>query len=447
MRLRQALYSLAFKGGWVWVKFKLTTMRKVLYVIFFFSSILLINGCKKESSNTTEITNGINPISNKPFEEQKSYIKKNLKIATTEFAKAMRDPEIKKIVDAQALLQKKGDYTVRLADLMTLPNFKNKVNIENLNQAINAFKGIEGKDKQLEVYVPRFAKANNVSNQFYEDIDELEYVIPSGDETEEILPGYELNDNEMLELSGKFIDEYYASTKPVYLIYFSEDEFGQNYSTSPSNTPFITNEPIGPQPSYSFGVGNEIINIKIDKMGVRCLKEAWWKGKADVAIRADKHTWNGKVDGNSGAASVDYGSNRSTTDFRGIEIFKFPRVSVDNIPIDVYKMNYNLQFQWNVTNADVYPIIYTYVIFEADDWPAKQNIKDVNPFPAHFPTESRFVKFRSGDDEYYRGSFYATNKNWPSSYTTIQNVSYYPNGELKQFIEDNNCIKYNITQY
>ncbi len=418
-------------------------MKKTLNI--FCLILLLTVGCKKNQVDLIP-QEEINPITYKTFEEQKLYIYKNIKIVTTELAKAMKKIEVRKLVDSKAKEKKSGDYNVLISDLMKFNIFTDNLDLKKIEEGISAFNGIEGKNMNLAVYIPRIAYQETHKNIVTFDNSEVpEYVIPNGDENEIILDGWVLNQNQDLILSGNSIDENYANTNPIYLIYLQEENF--NSQSNSNFTPHISIDdiytyppPIDPNSPFS-------LNVKIEKMGIKELKEAWWKGCSEVAIRAILLTWNGKVDGNSGAANVDYQSARSNNDFRGINIFNFPRVSIENIPIDVYQMKFNLQSNWNVSEYFTKPIIYAYTIFEADDWPSAIHTDDIYPFRANLINDTRLVKYRSGDNSYYNGSFHSTNDGWSSGYTPTQNVVYYNNGTIKQIIENNNSIKYNIIQY
>jgi len=111
-------------------------------------------------------------------------------------------------------------------------------------------------------------------------------------------------------------------------------------------------------------------------------------------------------------------------------------------------MKFNLQANWDVSDYVTKPIIYGYVIFESDNWPAKLRNKDFKPFEPNGINDVRFLPYRSGDGEYYGGYFHSRNDGWTPGYVSTQNVVYYnTNYTLKQFKENNSGIKYNIIQY
>lgn len=172
--------------------------------------------------------------------------------------------------------------------------------------------------------------------------------------------------------------------------------------------------------------------------------------EADVAIRATRLTWNGKADGNYLAASVDYGSQRTIGDFRGVMIHQFLRSEVWNgAEYQRKALKFSLEQNWKLSSWFTQPVIYSYVIFERDNWPTALKTTVINPFFANFGSNNayqRFFTFRSADPEYIVGSFYASKAGWPSGIFK-SNHEYYSDNTLRQAWESNSCIKFNIIQY
>ncbi|MFW5773374.1 MAG: hypothetical protein ACOCWD_01725 [Tangfeifania sp.] len=155
--------------------------------------------------------------------------------------------------------------------------------------------------------------------------------------------------------------------------------------------------------------------------------ESWASGKSEVSIRAYLEYWDGL---NSNDQPVDVYSDRSTDDLTGILIRQFTR---DDVKYErTFTLDYNLQTNWQ--NADFYsdPIIYMYIIFESDSWPAGTNTKSTTLADG----TTRYMSFRSADNDCYSiGTIYSNTNNgvYQSKYAgtyTVNNSNIKFNTEL-----------------
>lgn len=283
---------------------------------------------------------------------------------------------------------------------------------------------------------------------------EVEYILYDGNEERKVFPAWELDDNNVLVQNGNNIDENYALENPVYIISLNENVDDNGKIPPPADDPILRDPPPPPaglvlkrDPPPPPPANPTLINLKINDIGINCLNESWVAGKSDVSIRAERLTWNGKMDGQINGADGSYSSDRSTSDLRGILIRQFYRDETWNgTSLQMKTVNFNLQYNWQFVNWFSQPVIYWYVIFEKDNWPTGVQTDAGRPFLGNGISSQRFWSYRSADPSYFSGSFYVSRTGLPSTYSK-PNVTFYPDNSLREVVEENSCIKFNIIQY
>lgn len=423
----------------LWEKYTLISLIALSYTLI---------SCKKEAKERV-----INPVTYKSYEEQVLYVQSELKSIAqvinkisglqAGFNQQVRDIAAKKFDGNTNVLIK----TIVESRLIASSDLERE-----LKEKLKSFEGIEGHNYYPQIFIPRLEADVAQKQKFTVSVDggtntedQPIYVFYDGNEEINAVEGY-VNSNGELQRLGFLIDEEFADDNEVWVLSLNEnvDDFG-NYSAAPiSEIAFESTPPPGPPADPTN------ISYQIGELGISCLKESWLAGKSDVAIRATRLTWNGKADGNYLAASVDYGSQRTIGDFRGVMIHQFLRSEVWNgAEYQRKALKFSLEQNWKLSSWFTQPVIYSYVIFERDNWPTALKTTVINPFFANFGSNNayqRFFTFRSADPEYIVGSFYASKAGWPSGIFK-SNHEYYSDNTLRQAWESNSCIKFNIIQY
>lgn len=421
--------------------------------------LLLLASCKKNLDAAVSSKTEKQNVHTLPLDKQYSYVSENLKTIATQLAIAIKNPLIKSQVRSEASKKFDGDYNVLLRNVFSIKSLEGNYDRNAVNTAFEAFEQIEGSNYYPQVYIPSCIQKRDPNSRRSSELSTIqerqvesgktEFVIYDGNEDQQIFPAYILGVDNQLQLNGVLVDENYAIEHDVWVISLNENvdnngELEPIDNIDPTPTPVNNNPILGIPPPP---INPNLINVKIENIGINCLNESWAAGKADVSIRASRSTWNGRQDGQSNGAIAEYNCDRSSDDPRGILIRQFFRdETINGTTLQIQYVNFNLQSNWQIGNWNYHPITYYYVIFERDNWPAKIRVKDVTPFFAHFPNDYRLMQYRSSDDCYIAGSFYASRNGWPTSLSR-PNMEFYNDQTIRQVIEQNSCIKLNITQY
>jgi len=359
---------------------------------------------------------------------------------------ATKYPEVITQIESLAFKQFDGDYNVLVKDIIQINKVKSVINLPEVAQALNDLKGIGSENYYPQVYVPRLLNRNQLqvgptTLDVGGEKENIEFVLYDGNEEVIELPAWELDDNDVLVQNGTLVDEIYLIENPVWVISLNESVDFDGYL--PIDETIRTMDHTPPPPP----VDPTNINLKISKIGISCLKESVFAGKADVSIRGFRYTWNGKMDGQPNGAVGDYSADASTSDLRGKLIRRFSKDEMWNgVDLQRISVNFNLHKNWRIFNWNADPIVFGFVIFEKDNWPAKPKTDAIYPFPAHFPTVQRFLIYRSSHTSYISGSFYVSKAGWPANFIAPI-IDYYPDNTIKEQIFSNSCIYYNVMQY
>lgn len=406
-------------------------------IFYFFLILTFVSSCSKETVQSDEVKISKQEIVKKGIEEQRQYVVTNFKVIALELAKLSKEDAIKNLIVSKAAEKFDGDYNVLIKNLLAEPLIAQKNSAGIIKETLKAFVDIEDKNYFPQIYIPRLSKLSQ-NGPTPSNLDKpIEFVLYDGNEQNPEFPGWLLNDKNELVLSGRMISEDYALKNNVWVISLNEIVNNEGEASVVSAGP----PPPPPNPN--------LINLKFETMGINCLYESWAAGKSDVSIRAIRYTWNGRIDGNSGAAFADYTSDRSTNDTRGILIRQWDRDETWNgTSLQMKTIDFNLQFNWDISNWFTKPINYFYVIFEKDNWPTGEKVWWGAPLFAHFSGNSlmRQLTFRSADGPYFFSSFYASKTGFPTG-VTAANTEWYTDGTVKEQWNENSCIKYNIIQY
>lgn len=399
------------------------------YLQFFVLFILF--SCKKEKlidQNTDNFSTARVTIESSLIDTsingKRSYLIKNFKLIVKQLGKAAKNTQARNQIENLIKTKFDGDYDALVQNIASLNKVAQTVSISKLQQACDAFQNIEGHNFFPQIYIPSF----NITDTLYNN-QPVEFVLYDGNEDKNSYPGYMLNEDDSLILSGNDINEEYAMSHPLWVVSINENVTDNGIlDLSLENNKIPKTE--------------EILNYRIKTINVKCAKESWLGGKSEVSMRSILHTWNGRIDGQPNASYADYNSTRTTTSDQGYQIIQTGSLGGN------FTVNFSLQSNWNISNYYISPIVYTYVVFEADNWPTALRTESCNPLFAQFPTtEQRFLKFRSADGSYYIGSFYGDKSGWPSN-VSVSGANY--DNTTKKLLNQtisNPCIYYYIEKF
>lgn len=301
------------------------------------------------------------------------------------------DPEFREIVYKEIEKQFDGDYNV-LFETLSQVQTSDQSTIgarmaatseidEKLYLAMEAFKNIEGIDYFPQIYIPFYEelKEKKVSSNAKVLSPENEPVIVlfTGDDSQDVYPGYQLNESGELEETGFMIDEEFAQNNEVWVISLNERYFGENDSSSETNGSINGRTKSSP-------------SAIVDQIKIKCHKESWAAGASEVNILTLFSNW--------GATVLDlnvYGNGV----YEGGEIYKFSRKDVrkqNNKDVNFYILN-----DWDDRAPDM--PYGNYVIFEYDTWPTGRKTAE------WYVGATISIKYRSADIYYDLNTVYKTN--------------------------------------
>jgi hypothetical protein len=346
------------------------------------------------------------------------------------------------------------------------------MNTPKINEALNAFKNIDGANYYPQIYIPKFEheedmkeEKNYTASTSNINQEQIVYIYYSGDSevdsatnTNDSYAGYVLDSTNNLVYWG-MVNEEYANNNEVWIISMNESvgnggdfcppEYrngayqycpesiggccgggggGGGGGTPPCSGPDCDPTMFAPTTEPFPELGHTKVNFRIAYMAVKDGKESWLAGRSEIAIRSVLHCHNDRELGSpSPARQLNYTSTNTSTNYLGNLIKKWKRKWVkDGEIIDI---NYAMQTNWQNSNHLQDPVYFDYVIFERDSWPAQKQIRErqgredrlQNPFSI---ADSYRLDFRSGkcicndplDDrhyEYYQGGFINTTSIFP----------------------------------
>jgi hypothetical protein len=404
---------------------------KISKLLSLFMFALFMFSCKK---NEQLIIVEENSIAKKSITEQRQYVRDNFKQLMKELKPIFKDAELKAILYSEVTKKFDGDYNVLIKTLINNQQVSSKINKEKINSLLSAFYNIDGRNYHPQIYIPNFENHNTNQNLRTATSEDAEVVFYDGDETVIQVPTYSYNEDGEVVPSGNIADENYAYARPLYI-------FGLN--ESPEDLIYIGNGISGTNGTSGTNNTTSTVNARINKMTVRHRNESWLGGASEVCMRALSTTWNHRLLGVTTNPQVSINNIRTTTSFQGHEIWKMARVLCNN----EYTLNYAIHQNWNITSFSSDPIVYSYVIFEADAWPTGTKVAasliPSNPDPL---TNKDFFEFRSADESY------GCNNGTPSvNYAIYGNISGLPSNFHSLFYDghiiDRADIKFNIQKY
>lgn len=432
--------------------------------------MLMIVGCKKTSSDLQVDSFDSSPITSQSAAKQVAYAATNLKKIGTEIAKLTKDPAFVSFVESQASKKFGGEYAVLIEKLIQNPVWSNKLNTQNLKEGLASFKNLNGRNFYPQIYIPKLLQdeensINNFTSQTNNvgEDDSVKIVIYGGDSIPNnsslIYPGYIVDtDGDLIDWG--FINEEYANDHNVWVFSLNEVVDDQGRLMLPPcdpSDPDCTGSGGGgggtpPAPSSIIGINdlsNGIgLNFRINKIKVKQHKENWLAGQSEVSINAWSNCRNGRVAGSASAPFQDYLTDVTYSDSKGILIKNVKRRDVKDQT--EFTINYHLNTNWTVDNFNTKPIIFQYVIFEKDNWPTGERTRAHFPYNGESPylNQSALFTFRSADDEYFLGSFYANKSGMTTNIiSNTSNKTYTSNHFMLETRENNDGIKFNIANF
>jgi hypothetical protein len=461
-------------------------MKKLIIVLVCVSSIL---SCRKTDKNFEEPI----PITSQSVQKQIDYASKHLKQITEGIALFAKDKDFVSFVHVETKKKFDDEYEVLIQDLQMNSTWKQKMNVPKINNALNAFKNIDGSNYYPQIYIPKFQheedmkEEKNYTPPTENIISELiVYIYYSGDaevdsstNENESYAGYVLDSTNQLVYWG-MVNEEYANDNEVWVISLNEsvgnggnfcppEYVNGGYQYCPESLYGYCcggDNPPPPPPGGCNGdpdcdptmfapttipfpeLGHNKVNFRITEMVVKDGKESWLAGKSEISIRAVLNCHNDRTIGSPYPAITQRYKSDQTANYLGNLIRKYKRREI-NRGTQVL-VNYNLQTNWQNSNHLQDPVYFDYVIFERDIWPAPKQTRLRTGREDRLQTpggiaDSYYLDYRSGGEryndfrqyEYYQGGFFNT-QFLPLPYNAI----YYDGA-----IITNNTIGYKTVAY
>lgn len=347
---------------------------------------IIIASCQKEiSSSKIEIEK---TITKQPIEQQYAYVRDNFKKIMNELAPLFRDPLFIDYIYLEAAKKLDGENKVLIKTIVENPEYKNRINYDRIQFALNAFKGLDGVDYYPKMYFPFFdswqSNRNNRSSEApYAEGTEI--VFYDGDESVTTVPIYIFTYSaDELVLTDRFADEEYAETHPLVIIAIDEDQ-DEGEIFNPENPGEIEQTTV-------------LKNFRIQNLTIKDGKESWLGGKSEVRIKSLSTTWSHIENGNTSGNFVTIPNLHYVNNYQGHLIKNVPRGEVG---YPIYNINYPMEINWDVSNYFQDAIVYTYVIFEYDPWPSGIKVIASQIHSAPNPNyQQDYIIFRSHNSPY-----------------------------------------------
>ena len=387
-------------------------MKKLLIFIVCLSAIV---SCKKTDKMIE--SNLPVPITSQSAKNQIEYAKIHLKQITELIAVLAKDKDFVSFVQTEAKKKFDGEYEVLIQDLQKNSTWREKMNLPKINNALNAFKNIDGANYYPQIYIPKFQheedmkeEKNYTASTSNVNQEQIVYIYYSGDSevdsatnTNDSYAGYVLDSSNNLVYWG-MVNEEYANNNEVWIISMNES-VGNGGDFCPPQLINGVNEycpeslggcctggggDIPPPPNGCNGDPNcdptdlaprrfphpdmglhYPVNFKIEFMTVREHKEHWLAGKSEIAIRAALNCHNNLALGQASPAPTEQYTSDQKSNYLGKVIEKFKRKEIRNQTNKF--VNYELQKNWPTQFYRSDPVYFDYVIFERDIWPATLN--------------------------------------------------------------------------
>jgi hypothetical protein len=386
---------------------------KQLFILMLIANIVF-TGCKK-TEQSFESTENKAAILTKSYDEQVKYAETHLKQLGTEIGKFVANPEFVNYIHESVAKKFDEEYEVLVKDIQNDYRWQDRLNTPGINNALNAFKNLDGSNFYPQIYIPKFqfkedegvpTKPQNTITASSQLVEPIIYVFYGGNAEvdsssgAEIMPGYTTDANGNLVYWG-MVDSAYANSHEVWVYSINETvnnagyvctrPFGGINYVDPDCNPGGGGDGGGGGNTECTGVdcdefetsantpffpelGHGKTSFKIEKMTIKDPKESWLSGAAEVSIRAKLHCHNNRKEGAVyPAEQTDYRSKQYSS-LVGKQIYKFKRKDIRQ-QNQIY-VNYTVEEDWQYSNFYKDPIYCDFVIFEKDAWPAKKNLRN-----------------------------------------------------------------------
>ena len=156
-------------------------MKKLIIVLLCLSSII---SCKKTDKSIEE---AVVPITSQSAQKQIVFGNKQLKQITEGIALLAKDKEFVSFVHTETKKKFDGEYEVLIQDLQKNSTWRQKMNMPTINNALNAFKNIDGANYYPQIYIPKFEHEEDMKEEKNHTISnvsnnpEIIYIYYSGD--------------------------------------------------------------------------------------------------------------------------------------------------------------------------------------------------------------------------------------------------------------------------
>ncbi len=328
------------------------------------------------------------PIESQSYEAQVAYTEKNLKSLGQSLLKASKDNAFRKAVykgveekfddNYNVLIEVLANRKIEGGDDARARVLSYGTEEDVFDDALNAFLNIDSTNYYPQIFIPYYEELgiNSIESNSRVAFAESEptIVIYSGDETQTVYTGYQLNAAGDLEEIDTPVDEVYAQNNETWVLSLNESTTSECQMAQLIDNPGarLTPSSCGGGGGGSTGGGGGSNNIAdqdafIKKIKIKCHKESWVAGASEVHIISiftdGTNNWP-----NTGSRVELYGGG----DHEGGMLYKVRRK-------DVRRENWKTT-DFNILNnwATVYPnfLYSSIVIFEYDVFPTGRKTVD-----------------------------------------------------------------------
>lgn len=335
-------------------------------------------GCQEESDIKTSSEHQETNPENISIQDAFSFADKKLNVIANSIAKLSSDEYFRDIVYNEVDKQFDGDFDVLIEHLQsyaTNGRMLRNLKIPEVDNAINAFKNINGVDYYPQIYIPNF---ENLKNNGLLGSKIPYIVINNGDENKEVYLN-KIEDGNLIETEF-MVDENFVSINEVWVISLNERYFGyENFYTSSSASTMVNSTPT---------------NV-IDRILVKCEKERIIDGKSEVNFLAVFSDWQF-----NNYFHKTYGGGK----YQGGQIAHLSDSEISSNFDYIIDVNFGIIGDWDIQAPGTSYV--DFFIFEYDGWPV-----GLNTWTFYHGSRGYNLQYRG--DPYDMGTIYRYS--WPST--------------------------------
>lgn len=204
-------------------------MKKLIIALLCLSSNI---SCRKTDKTFEEAI----PITSQSAQNQIEYANKQLRQITEGIAVLAKDKDFVSFVQTEAKKKFDGEYEVLIQNLQRNSAWKQKMNLPMINDALNAFKNIDGANYYPQIYIPKFQheedmkeEKNYTSSASNAEEEQIVYIyysrdseVDSSTNENDSYAGYVFDSTTNQLVYWGMVNEEYANDNEVWVISINE---------------------------------------------------------------------------------------------------------------------------------------------------------------------------------------------------------------------------------